>query len=180
MRRRGLLSQLGAVLQGQSVPLDDPYLARDFVVQADDPFKIRLLFANPRILELIYAQPVLRLEAPPQADELILEVEGASASMQQVERLFDLFAEALYQLCDLGVADHAAAAAPHPAPESPSETVACFFCGRALAPADARETALAIRHAPLRVLVCGQHAVALASGQRPPLRARSVAGRLEP
>ncbi|HZR97105.1 MAG TPA: hypothetical protein VFE37_00275 [Chloroflexota bacterium] len=63
---------------------------------------------------------------------------------------------------------------------TPQEPIACFFCGRPLAPEQAEVGAVALGGFPLRPLACHRDAALLAAGERPGVRARSVNGQAAP
>jgi hypothetical protein len=54
----------------------------------------------------------------------------------------------------------------------PKAPLACFFCGCPLTPALVQVGTVALAGAPLRPLLCARHAAALASDERPAVRAR--------
>jgi hypothetical protein len=114
--RAGLFSGLGKALGmqdidvGHSAQFDD-----DFVIQGNDESKVRALFANPEIRRLIQEQPKIRLELkddegffrprfPEGVDELQFHTLGVLKDVDRLKRLFDLFAEVLDQLCQIGSA----------------------------------------------------------------------------
>jgi hypothetical protein len=59
---------------------------------------------------------------------------------------------------------------------TPQEPLACFFCGRPLAPDQAEVGSVALAGLPLQPLVCHRHAAFLAAEERPSVRARLVGG----
>ena len=114
--RKDLFSGLGKGLGmqdievGHSARFDD-----DFIIQGNDEPKVRALFANPEIRALIQEQPKIRLELkddeglfstrfPEGVDELHFLTLGLIKDVGRLKRLFDLFAEALDQLCEIGSA----------------------------------------------------------------------------
>lgn len=91
-------------------PFDD-----EFVIKGTDEDKLKALFANARIRDLISAQkdihfsvkdgnywPIKRL--PDDVDELEFSVGGIIKDVDRLRLLFDLFAETLDQLCEIGSA----------------------------------------------------------------------------
>jgi hypothetical protein len=113
--RRGLFSGLGKALGMQDIEAGHSSLFdEDFIIQGNDETKIRALLANPEIRRLVNEQPRIRLELkddegtfrnvfPEGVDELhflayeIRDLEG-------LKRLYDLFAEVLEQLHEIGSA----------------------------------------------------------------------------
>ena len=54
--RRGFFSDLGKALGMQDVEVGQPAFDEDFIIQGTDEGKLRQLFANPKIRDLIDAQ----------------------------------------------------------------------------------------------------------------------------
>ena len=88
---------------------------RDFIIKGTDPAKLRALFDNSRLRELIAAQPQIHLtvkdnegwsgpDFPPDTDELCFHVGGIIKDLERLKLLFELFAETLDQLCRIGSA----------------------------------------------------------------------------
>jgi hypothetical protein len=122
--RKGIFSELGKMLGMQDVEVGQPDFDRDFVIQGTDEAKLRRLFANARIRELIAAQPQIHFtvkEAPGIfTRDLFAEVlpENVNAlefltgsvikdkikDKERLRLLFDLFAETLDELCRMGSA----------------------------------------------------------------------------
>lgn len=95
---------------GHSAQFDD-----DFIIQGNDEFKIRSLFANQEIRRLIDEQPKIRLELrddegffrkhyPEGVDALYFQVPGVIKDVERLKKLFDLFAEVLEELNRIGSA----------------------------------------------------------------------------
>jgi hypothetical protein len=113
--RKGIFSELGKLLFMQDIEVGDPEFDEAFIIQGNDEFKVRDLFANPKLRELIRAQPKFHLEVkddegwfrtrfPQGVDELYFRVMGVIKDVEQLKGLFDLFAETLHQLCKIGSA----------------------------------------------------------------------------
>jgi hypothetical protein len=86
-----------------------------FVVQSNDETKVRRFLAKPKLRELLMAQPrisirvkddegVFRKVFPDHVDELYFEVCGVAKDIEYLESLFQLFAEMLDGLCEIGSA----------------------------------------------------------------------------
>jgi hypothetical protein len=114
--RKTAFSDLGKMIGmqdievGHSAQFDD-----DFIIQGNDDSKIRTLFANPEIRRLINEQPRIRLELrddegffrkhyPEGVDALYFQVPGVIKDVEQLKKLFDLFAEVLEELNRIGTA----------------------------------------------------------------------------
>ena len=122
--RKGIFSELGKMLGMQDVEVGQPDFDRDFVIQGTDEGKLRRLFANARIRELIAAQPQIHFtvkEAPGIfTRDLFAEVQPENVNAlefltgsvikdkikdkERLRLLFDLFAETLDELCRMGSA----------------------------------------------------------------------------
>ncbi len=115
--RRGLFSDIAKWLGMQDVVVGHEDFDRDFIIKGTDEGKLRALFANPRLRELIAAQPEIHFTVkdrvtaaagsgfPEDADELHFHVHGVIKDIERLKLLFELFAETLDQLCRIGSAD---------------------------------------------------------------------------
>jgi hypothetical protein len=99
----------------QDVEIGDEAFDRDFIIKGTDEGKLRALFSQPRIRELIAAQPGIHLSVkddegwfgadyPEGADVLTFLVVGVIKDVERLKLLYDLFAEVLEQLCRIGSA----------------------------------------------------------------------------
>lgn len=113
--RKGLFSELGKKMGMQDVEIGHQEFDRDFIIQANDAEKVRSLFANPTIRELIQAQPDIQLEVmddegwgatkfPEGVDELNFQVHGDIRDVARLKLLYELFSETLNHLCHIGSA----------------------------------------------------------------------------
>ena len=118
--RKEIFSELGKMLGMQDVEVGQPDFDRDFVIQGTDEAKLRRLFANARIRELIAAQPRIHFmvteasgiftrdlfaEVPPHnVNALEFLTLGVIRDKERLRLLFDLFAETLDELCRMGSA----------------------------------------------------------------------------
>lgn len=113
--RKGFLSELGKLLGMQDIEVDNPEFDEAFIIQGTDEAKVRDLFADARLQELVLAQPKIRLQVkdsegwfgpkfPEEVDELHFQVVGVIKDVGQLKALFDLFAEVLDRLCRIGSA----------------------------------------------------------------------------
>lgn len=113
--RKGLFSGLGKLLGMQDIEVGEPLFDEHFIIKGNDQAKVRALFANPRIRELIEAQPSIHLEVkddegrfgadfPEGVDELSFHADGEIRDLERLRALYDLFAELLHQLCHIGSA----------------------------------------------------------------------------
>jgi hypothetical protein len=115
--RQGLFSNLGKWLGMQDVTVGYPQFDEDFIIKDNDEAKLRRLFANPQIRELIVAQPDINFSVrddeqqfwggrnfPPEVDELYFQVPGVIKEVDRLKLLYDLFSETLDELCRMGSA----------------------------------------------------------------------------
>jgi hypothetical protein len=113
--RKGLFSDLGKFLGMQDIEVGNSQFDRDFIIQGNDGAKVQALFANPRICQLIEAQPSICLQvqdiegwfgarSPEGVDEIHFHVDGVIKDVERLKLLYELFAETLNQLCHLGSA----------------------------------------------------------------------------
>ena len=118
---KGIFTDLGNLLGlQQDVEVGYPDFDRDFIIKGTDEAKLRRLFANARIRELIAAQPRIHFtvkeapgiftrdlfaEKPPEnVDALEFLIGGVFKDKERLRLLFDLFAETLDELCRMGSA----------------------------------------------------------------------------
>jgi hypothetical protein len=120
--RKGIFTDLGKYLGMQDVQVGHPDFDRDFVIKGTDDTKLRQIFGNARIRELIVAQPRIHFEVkdghgiferslfaekpPKDLDVLEFEVDSRPKikDKEHLRLLFDLFAETLDELCRMGTA----------------------------------------------------------------------------
>lgn len=113
--RHGLFTELGKLLGMQDVAVGHAEFDRDFVIKGTDETRLRALFDNPKLRELIAAQPSVHFsvkdndgpwgtEFPADTDQLYFHVRGIIQDVDRLRRLFDLFGETLDQLCHIGSA----------------------------------------------------------------------------
>jgi hypothetical protein len=113
--RKGILSDLGKLLGMQDIEVGDPEFDEASIIKGNSEDKVRDLFANARIRQMIQDQPKIRLEVkdsegwfgprfPEDVDELHFHVLGVIRDVERLKALFDLFAAVLEQLCRIGSA----------------------------------------------------------------------------
>lgn len=113
--RETIFSGLGRALGMQDVTIGVPDIDAAFVIKGTSEARLRTLFADPEVAELLCAQPKLRLRVkddegsfrpsfPEGVDELHFEVGGAIEDIPRLKALFDLFATVLDRLCRMGSA----------------------------------------------------------------------------
>jgi hypothetical protein len=113
--RRNFFSDIAKFFGMQDIEVGYRDLDRDFIIKGTDAAKVRSLFDNAKIRELIMAQPQIHLTVkdndgafgasfPHDADELCFHVGGIIKDEERLKLLFELFAETLDQLCRIGSA----------------------------------------------------------------------------
>ena len=113
--RKGFFSEVGKLLGMQDVEVGHPEFDDEFIIQGTDENKLRELFADPTIRQLIEAQPAIRLEVkddegwfgehfPEGVDELYFQVVGVIKELDRLKSLYELFARVLDHLCRIGSA----------------------------------------------------------------------------
>jgi hypothetical protein len=112
--RKGFFSGLGKLLGMQDVEVGYPEFDEAFIIQGNDETRLRAMFANPRIRQLIEMQPDIHLtvkddegwfgtQFPEGVDELSFE-SGYINDVERLKSLYYLFAEVLNHLCHIGSA----------------------------------------------------------------------------
>jgi hypothetical protein len=117
--RAGMFTEIAKWLGMQDVETGIEEFDRDFVIKGTSEEKLRALFANARLRELLDAQKSLhfavkhdrswfREDQAPDVDTLEFHVPGIITDIERLKLLFDLFAETLDELCRIGSAyEHA-------------------------------------------------------------------------
>jgi hypothetical protein len=110
-----LVSGIGKSLGAQDIQSGDAYFDDRFVIKGNSEQKVRDFLANPRLRELIEAQPSIRFEVrddegwfgstfPDGVDELRFTCSDFIYDTDRLKALYELFAVALDQLCYIGSA----------------------------------------------------------------------------
>jgi len=97
----------------QDVNVGYPQFDDSFVIKGDNESKLRELFTNRRVRDLIERQPRIDLQVrddegwfeaqfPDGVDELRFSCVGVIRDVDQLRDLYDLFAETLDHLCRIG------------------------------------------------------------------------------
>jgi len=113
--REGFFSKIGKFFGMQDVEVGFSNFDRDFIIQGNHEGRLRSLFVNPRLRELLAAEPEVHLSVkedegwfgatfPDGVDELSFQVVGVIRDLPRLKSLFDLFAETLNTLCHIGSA----------------------------------------------------------------------------
>ena len=113
--RRSVLSDLDNLFGMQDIEVGDFEFDEAFIIKGNDEERVRDLFANAKIRQMIQDQPEIRLEVkdsegwfgprfPENVDELHFQVLGVIKDVDRLKALFDLFAAVLDRLCKIGSA----------------------------------------------------------------------------
>jgi hypothetical protein len=113
--RRGLFSDLGSFFGMQDVEVGHEPFDRDFVIKGTSEPQLKELFSSAQLRELLTRQPGGRLEVkddegwfgprfPDGVDELSFTVRGVVKDLDRLKEMYELFAEALDELCRIGAA----------------------------------------------------------------------------
>lgn len=115
LTRESFLSPLGRLLGMQDIQIGVPEFDTGFVIKGNDEKRVREFLANDKLRALLLAEKGVQLSVeddegwfgkkfPADTDELRLVWGGHEKDPARIERLFELFAEALDQMCRIGSA----------------------------------------------------------------------------
>ena len=110
---------LPGYIDPQVIESGDPEFDRDFIVKSNNEQKIRMLFKQLKIRELLQSQPSIHLQVKgaeglpkgiknKKIDELYFQVTGVIKDLGRLKLLFELYAEVLNGLHSLGSASEEA------------------------------------------------------------------------
>jgi hypothetical protein len=113
--RKGVFTEIGKRLGMHDVEIGVEPFDSDFVIKGSDDGRLRSFFSSAKLRELIEAQSEIHLSVkddegwfgptfPEGVDELYFYVPGILKDLERLKRLYELFAEALDQLCRIGSA----------------------------------------------------------------------------
>jgi hypothetical protein len=113
--RKSIFSGLGKMLGMQDLEMGDPSFDEAFILQGNNPEKVRALFSHEPLRQLISAQPRFSMtvrddegwfatQFPEGVDELCFQVPEIVRDVQRLRDLFTIFGLTLHLLCHLGSA----------------------------------------------------------------------------
>ena len=115
--RKGIFSDIGKWMGMQDVTVGYPDFDEDFIIKGTDEGKLRQLFADAKLRQLISDQPEISFGVkdeeddnwlghnyPPGVNGLHFQVTGVIKDVDRLKELYDLFSETLDQLCRIGSA----------------------------------------------------------------------------
>jgi len=106
---------LPSYVDHQIIESGEPEFDRDFIIKSNNEPKVRALFKQLKIRELIQSQPSIQLQVKgsggklkgdqnKRVDELYFQVTGVIKDLGRLKRLFELYEEVLEELSALGSA----------------------------------------------------------------------------
>lgn len=115
LHRESFFSSWGRFFGMQDLQIGVPEFDAAYVIKGNDERKVREFLSNEKLRALLLAEKDVRLSVeddegwfgkkfPENTDELRLEWGGHEKDPARIARLFELFAEALDQLCRIGSA----------------------------------------------------------------------------
>lgn len=115
LNRRNFFSPIADFFGRKSATTGHPDFDKQFVIKCTDDYKLKKLFANDTLRELILSQKEIHLEIkdkeswpapkfPADVDELYFQASGILKDVERLERVFKLFKEVLNQLVVIGSA----------------------------------------------------------------------------
>jgi hypothetical protein len=110
--RRSFITDIAVALGMQDIIVGHPQFDRDFIIKANDSSRVRQLFANSEITDLLWVQEDIRFEVltntscvpiiPTRIDQLCCTVHESDLSLRRLEAMFVLVSKTLDQLHLLG------------------------------------------------------------------------------
>lgn len=113
--KAGIFSEIGKTFGMQDIEIGFEEFDNNYIIKGNDEDKVRQLFSKTNIRSLIEVQPRFKLEIkedegwfgeyfPEGVEELYFSVMGIIKDIELLKALFDLFAEMLDYLCEIGSA----------------------------------------------------------------------------
>lgn len=113
--RSGLFTELGKLLGMEDINIGYEEFDEDFVIKSNYADKVTRLLSSQKLRSLIEAHPAFNLEIkddegfffkhfPEGVDELYFTVTGVIKDVDRLKELYEIFAEVLRELCELGSA----------------------------------------------------------------------------
>ncbi len=113
--KKSIFSDLGKLFGMRDIEIGYDEFDDSFIIKSNDEDKVRSLFSNEKLRQMIQHQPNFHLTVkddegffgnhfPEGVDELYFAVRGVINNIDRLKNLFDIFAETLNQLCIIGAA----------------------------------------------------------------------------
>ena len=121
IHRVNIFSSLGALLGMQDIEVGYPEFDSEFVIKSNNEQVVKALCRSERLRALVSAQPKFQLSIqddegwfgtryPDDVDVLVFDVAEHIRDLERLKGLYDVFAESLNQLSELGIAGQGSAA----------------------------------------------------------------------
>lgn len=94
--RTGLVAKLDKALGVQDIEIGDADFDQGFTIRSNNESKVRALFSNLKIRQMIQAERSMTMAI--RKNELRLETRGVIKDLERLKSLFELFRETLHQL----------------------------------------------------------------------------------
>jgi hypothetical protein len=115
IHRASIFSYLGTLLGMQDIQVGHPDFDEAFVIKSNNESALRLLCTSERLRALVAAQPKFQLciqddegwfgtQYPAAVDVLVFDVADQIRDVDRLKGLYDVFAETLNQLSEIGLA----------------------------------------------------------------------------
>jgi hypothetical protein len=112
---KSIFSEIGKIFNLQDIIIGDPEFDERYIIKGTDEYKVRQLFSNTKLQEMIQADPYFHLEVkddegifsahfPEGVDELYFQVTGVIRDIERLKNLYYIYGEVLNQLCIIGSA----------------------------------------------------------------------------
>lgn len=112
---KGFFSQIGKLFGMQDIEIGVSDFDEAFIIKGNDESKVRALFSERHIRDLLMAQPAVHLtvkddegwfgaDFPEGVDELYFSASGVIKEIARLRGLYELFGETLHKLCHIGSA----------------------------------------------------------------------------
>ncbi|QXM05141.1 DUF3137 domain-containing protein [Crassaminicella indica] len=115
IHKNGLFSKIGRLFGMQNILIGDSIFDDKFIIKGNDEQKVKQLFSNKKIREMINAQSGIYLEITDEYGgsnilenniaELKFSVDGEIKDVDRLKQLFELFEKLLNELCNMGMID---------------------------------------------------------------------------
>ncbi|MEM7370915.1 MAG: DUF3137 domain-containing protein [Bacteroidota bacterium] len=113
--KENVMHRIGKAFGMKDVEVGYPDFDKQYVIQGSDERKLRMMFANPDIRDLISFQysmylalrrdaPLFQKKFPKGVNEVYYQSIGTIANLERLHDLFELFAATLDHLCAIGTA----------------------------------------------------------------------------
>ena len=107
--KKGIFSSIAKAFGANQIETGNPSIDETFVVKGNNEEKIRSLFANKRLTDLLLSQPQMDFQAKRHGNKsgdtaiLIYQVAGVVKDVERLKNLFELFGETIITLDEMGV-----------------------------------------------------------------------------